>query len=194
MGLDFGIFWEHLSLLGKIYWAVAIPSTFIFLISFVLSLLGNDSHTGGGDIDGDFGQIGIGDYFLNFKAIMSFFTMFAWIGVTGTNSNMANITIIIISIVAGIIMMFLVAVLLFYMNKLQSSGTLNFNNAIGLVGYVYLTIPAKRQSIGKIQIKIQGSLRTLDAMTEEVEPIKTDTNVEVIEILADNILLVKTKH
>ncbi len=191
MELDFGIFWNSLTLLGKIYWAVAIPSTLIFLISFVLALIGKDADATDVDLDVD---IGFSDFFINFKAIMSFFTMFAWIGIAGINTSLSSSVIIIVSIIAGIGMMLLMATLMYYMDKLQYSGTLDFNNAIGATGYVYLTIPPNRQYGGKVQVTIQGSLRTLDAMTEETEAIKTNTNIEVIEVLSDNVLLVIAKR
>ena len=76
------------------------------------------------------------------------------------------------------------------MGKLTDSGTLNLQNAIGKVGSVYLTIPAKRDGLGKVQVKVQG-LRTLDAMTDYEEEIKTGSVIEVVEILNNEILVVK---
>lgn len=76
------------------------------------------------------------------------------------------------------------------MGKLTESGTLNLNNAVGKVGTVYLTIPAKRGGLGKVQVKVQG-LQTLDAFTDNAENIKTGALVEITEIINDEILLVK---
>jgi hypothetical protein len=44
--------------------------------------------------------------------------------------------------------------------------------------------------MGKIQIKVQG-FRTLDAITDEKEDIKTGAVVEVVEVINDQVLLVK---
>jgi hypothetical protein len=76
------------------------------------------------------------------------------------------------------------------MGKLTDSGTLNLNGAVGKIGSVYLTIPAKRSGLGKVQVKVQG-LQTLDAMTDSEEEIKTGSVIEVVDILNNEILLVK---
>ena len=53
----------------------------------------------------------------------------------------------------------MVALLMFYMRKLNDSGTLKMKNALGAVGEVYTTIGAERSKIGKVQIKVQSSLK-----------------------------------
>lgn len=200
MNWDFGLFWDGLTTLGKIYWIIAIPSTAIFLILLLLSLIGGDKdidHEPAFDhdlhIDDVSGHTGFGDYFLSFKTVMSFLTMFSWTGIVGLYSGLLAIFTIIISVITGFIMMIAVSALLYYLSKLQYSGTMDFNNAIGQIGYVYLTIPANKSAKGKVQVKVQGVLRTLDAVTEEENPIKTNTNIEVINVLEENILLVKSK-
>jgi len=70
---------------------------------------------------------------------------------------------------------------------------MKINDAIGQSGEVYLTIRAKRAGIGKIQVKVGGSLRTLDAMTDDEEPLPTGQLARVTQIINDNILLVSSK-
>ncbi len=204
MNWDFGLFWDTLTTLGKIYWIIAIPSTAIFVIIFLLSLIGADKdvdshidfsgHIGleqdihAGEVSG---HMGFGDYFLSFKAIMSFLTMFSWIGIAGLSANLLPIITIIISLFAGLIMMTAISALLYYMSRLQYSGTMEFKNAIGQIGDVYITIPANKSAVGKVQVKVQGSLRTLDAVTEENEDLKPNTDIEILNVLENNILLVK---
>ena len=99
----------------------------------------------------------------------------------------------IISTVAGLAMMTIMAGLMYFMSKANVSGTLKMKNAIGQVGEVYLTLQAKRGSIGKVQIKVQGSMRTLDALTDDAEDITTGKVITVSDIINDNILLVTAK-
>jgi hypothetical protein len=66
-------------------------------------------------------------------------------------------------------------------------------NALGKVGEVYLGLQAKRGNIGKVQIKVQGSMRTLDALTDDDEDIPTGKVITVSNIINDNILLVTSK-
>jgi len=85
--------------------------------------------------------------------------------------------------------MYGVGKLLALMLKLQSSGTLNLNSAVGAEGRVYLTIPAG--GTGKVQVVIQERMLELDAQSENGEEIRTDENVTVVRLLAGEKLLVR---
>ena len=87
----------------------------------------------------------------------------------------------------------MMAGIFYLMSKMNTSGTMKFAEAIDKNGEVYLTIPAKRTSSGKIQIILGGLLRTLDAMTDDDEPIQTGKHAKVSGILNNNILLVTSK-
>jgi hypothetical protein len=87
--------------------------------------------------------------------------------------------------------MLIMASLFYFMSKLAENGTLKMKNAIGKLGEVYLVIPASRKGFGKVQLSVQGSVRTLDAMTDEPENIPTFSIIEVIDVIDDNILIVK---
>lgn len=88
-------------------------------------------------------------------------------------------------------MMLAMATLFYLMSKLVESGNMNLKNAVGRSGEVYLPIPANRQGIGKIQITVQGTLQTLDAITDDKEPIGTSALIQVVEVINDQILLVR---
>ena len=49
-------------------------------------------------------------------------------------------------------------------------------NALNSIGEVYLTVGANRSRTGKIQIKIQGALRELEALTDYNEDLKQGKN------------------
>ncbi len=187
--------WENLSLLGKIYWILAIPSTAIFIILFVLSLFGADADTDGdaGGADVDISE-GFGGFILSFKSIISFMMMFGWAGIIGQSFNLSIIITIVIAVVSGLVSLFAIAGLLYFFNKMSYSGTMHLENAIGNEGQVILHIPAKKKGAGQVQINIQGSLRTIEAVTEELEEIKSETTVLVIEIVNKDTLLVVPKR
>ena len=83
------------------------------------------------------------------------------------------------------------ATLFYLMSRLAESGTLNMKNAVGKLGEVYLVIPAKRGGMGKVQLSVQGSVRTLDAITDDLDKIPTSSIIEVLDVIDDQILLVK---
>jgi hypothetical protein len=192
MLLDISAFWQSLSVVQKVYWIIAIPASTMFIIQLALTFIGFDHDadvSGHADMSVD-GDHGISTQFFSFKSILAFFTVFSWTGIACIDSELSVFVSVVFSILAGVLIVLIMATLFYYMSKLSDSGTLNVNNAIHKTGTVYLTIPAKRKAMGKIQIKVQG-LQTLDAYTDEEEDIKTGSIVEVTDIVTNEILLVK---
>lgn len=185
--------WTSMIFLEKLYWCFAIPFSLLFIIQLILTFFGGDMDSL--DVNGDADisiehDTGIDFQFISLKNLIAFFTVFGWAGIACIDSGMANWATILISTLCGIVMMLIMATIIYLMGKLTESGTLDIRHAIGKVASVYLTIPAKRGGMGKVQVKVQG-LRTLDALTDNEEDIKTGAVVEIVEIISDEILLVK---
>ncbi len=179
--------WENLTFMGKLYWILAIPSTAVFVILLILSFFGADADAeidADVDVGGDFSG-----FIINLKSIMSFAMMFGWAGIISMNYNLTTVITLIVALITGLVGLIAVSFLLFFVSKMSYSGNMQKENAIGKVGTVVLRIPPKRQGMGQIQINIQGGLRTLEAMTEENELLKSGTKVLVIDI-QDNVLIV----
>lgn len=191
MTTDFSIWWQALTMLQKVYWLIAIPFSVFFVLQTIMSLFGGDVLSTDGDADlAVESDAGIDFQFLSIKNLVAFFTLFGWVGVLTSSSGMAAIWSVLLAIVAGLLMMLLMATLMYFMSKLTESGTLELKKAIGKTGTVYLTIPAKRAGMGKVQISIQG-FQTLDALTDDETEIHTGAVVEVVDTLNEEILIVK---
>ena len=190
--MDVSALWAELSSMEKFYWLIAIPSTTIFLIQLVMMFVGGDSDvdSDGGDFTGDHGA---GMHIFSVKSVVSFLMFFGWSGLAAAQNGIYGIAALGISAGVGISMMFITVWVFFLMLKLQQSGTMVMEKAIGKTGEVYLTIPAKKAGNGKIEILMQEALKTLDAITEDPEDIKTGSFVEVIDVVND-ILVVKRKR
>ena len=78
-----------------------------------------------------------------------------------------------------------------FLHSLRHSGTLDYNNALGEVGTVYLPIPAGMGGTGKIQVIVQGRLKEIQAFTRHDQRIENRVRVRVVELLDDNTLLVE---
>ncbi len=185
--------WQDLSLIEQIYWMVTIPSTLVFVVLLILAVVGADV---GGDVETDVdAALADGDnipfQFLSLKNIIAFFTMFGWSGLGFLHAGLPVWLVIVISAVCGFLMMLGMAALFYFMSKLAETGTLKMSNAIGRSGEVYLTIPAGRRGMGKVQLTVQGALQTLDAVTDEQDPIITSSIIEVVDVIADQVLLVR---
>lgn len=185
--------WSEVGLFEQIFWIVTIPATVIFLILLVLTVFGGDADT---DVDTDVdADIADGDsipfQFLSLKNIVAFFAVFGWSGIGFINAGLPSWLVILLAVLCGLIMMTLMATLFYLMSRLAESGTLKMKNAIGKLGEVYLVIPAKRGGMGKVQLNVQGSMRTLDAITDDLETIPTSSIIQVTDVIDDHILLVK---
>lgn len=183
---------ETLTLFEKVYWAIALISSAIFVVLIILTLVGGDADDLGGDVDTDIeGDAGIGFQFLSFKNLMGFFTIFGWSGISCLDNGLSTGLTVVISVICGLLMMTVMAALFYYLAKLQSSGTLQLKNALNQIGEVYLTIGANRSSIGKVSINVQGALRELEALTDEAHDLNQSNVVRVKEVTANGILIVE---
>jgi len=177
----------------QIFWIVAIPFTLMFLFQLFMTFTGADYSESDAIGDSDAAidaDTGIDFQFLSLKNLIAFFTIFGWTGIACLNSGLSTGVSVFISLIAGLLMMTIMASLIWFMGKLTDNGTLKLKNAIGKTGTVYLPIPAKRGGTGQVQIKVQG-LQTLEAMTDSPETLKTGQGIEVVGVLNGDILLVK---
>src|SRR5690606_23817673 len=117
------------------------------------------------------------------KNIVAFFTVFGWAGIGFVNADFASWLVVLLATICGLLMMTVLATLFYFMSKLAESGTLEMKNAVGKLGEVYLVIAARRGGMGKVQLNIQGSVRTLDAITDDLETIRTSSIIEVTGVI-----------
>ncbi len=179
--------WQTLDLFSQIYWVVAFVSSLLFLVVIGMTMFGTDtSDFGDADFDG-----GIDFQFLNFKNTVGFFTIFSWSGLACIYSDASGTTTVLVSLFCGLVMMFLMAGLFYLLQKAGQDSTLKIENMVGLIGEVYIPVEKNRSSIGKVQVKAQGSLRELDAITDLDEDLKTGAVIKIKAIVSDHILLIE---
>ena len=145
---------------------------------------GGDAAHHGGQTDSD-----VSFKALSFQGLTAFFMMFGLVGWAMIRESRYSAPVsALAAAAAGIGTVWLLKFLFESAGKLQSSGTLNLNNAIGREGTVYLTI--RPGQVGKVQIAVQNPLETLDATTEQTDEIKTGQRVKVVKLSA-NLLVVE---
>ena len=187
-------FFDGMSTIEQTYWVIALIGSVIFVIIMIMSFIGGDMDSDmemdGTDFEADDG--GVGFQFFTLKNLIAFFTIFGWTGIVCIGNDISTNLTLVISTIAGLVMMVATSSLFYFMHRLSESGSLKIKNAIGVIGEVYLPIGANRSKVGKVQIKVQGSLRELEALTDEDKVLKTGTVVKVTEIISAELLLVKT--
>ena len=182
---------SELSSFDKFYWVITGISSLFFIFILISTFIGGDVDDVG-DVDAEIdADTGAGFQFFTLKNTVAFFAMFGWSGVSSINAGNSSTMTIIISVICGLIMMVLVGLLMFYMRKLNHSGTLKMKNALGAIGEVYTTIGAERSKIGKVQVKVQSALRELEALTDHNTDLKQGMVVKVVEVTSNGILIVE---
>ncbi|MDD3693591.1 MAG: hypothetical protein PHX02_06785 [Oscillospiraceae bacterium] len=191
--------WNGLSVMHQIFYMLAIPSTVILIIQTVLLMFGfGDANEVDGDISADSetdfdapadqgAEHGEGLRILTVRGIIAFLVASGWVGVAALDMGAGTILASLLSIIAGLGALVIVAAIFRASMKLQQSGNLDFQNAIGVTGEVYLRIPAGGR--GKVTLVVQGRYVELDAICNERE-VKTGEQVKVVDVTQNNTLIV----
>jgi hypothetical protein len=172
---------------NKIFWVIAIIGSLFFVVMLLVTFIGGSADF---EMDGEFDIDGSGFHFFTIKNLIAFFTLFGWTGIAAIDAGLSKAMVIFVASISGVIMMTIMATMFYFISKLSDSGTLNMKNALGGIGEVYLTIGANRSSIGKINIRIQGALREVEALTDEQEDLKQGMVVQVEHIETNGIVIV----
>jgi len=191
MLLSISTWWQHLESFEKILWTIALVFSSLYFLQSVLSLSGGDADHSAGDADSSITHDdGIDYQFFTIKNMIAFFTMFGWVGIASHYSGMSKTATILLALAGGTIIVLLMVLILKNMSRLRHNGAMQLENAINQTGTTYLFIPAKRSGVGKVHIKVQGTLQELSAMTDDEAEIATGTLIRVKNIINDRILLV----
>ena len=177
--------WVSLSTPLQIFWGISLVSSVLFVIQFILSLIGLDAET-----EGDF-SLEADTTVFSVRSIVAFFTFFGWMGVISLNGGSSLVNTLIYSTISGLSAMFLVGYMMYTFSKFTETGNLLLENTIYNTGEVYLPLPADgEQGVGKISIMVDGAVRELEAKSSGLA-IPTGTTIKVIDITKENVLIVE---
>jgi hypothetical protein len=165
----------------------AIGGGALFLVQVALSLLGGLGH---GDVDADLdlggGQHGSPDTafkLLSLQGLSAFFGMFGLVGLAmHDESRMGVLPSLAGAFVGGSLTTWVIARIFRAATKLEGSGTLKLDRAVGAHGTVYLRIAPNKP--GKLTLSIDGRLVQLDAVST-VDTYETGSEVRVEAVLPD---------
>jgi len=183
--------WNSLFLAKQVFYAIGIASIAILLIQIFLTFLGIDTHH---DADLAPGDHDSGLSFLSIRTITAFFVGFGWGGVIILNHGHSLAAAIFGGCVTGLIFLLVTAFLIHNLLRLQSSGNLDYHNAIGIVGTVYSTIPAAEAGGGQLELMLQGRLTMAEAYTRAERDLKPNTKARVVALIGESTLLVEPLH
>ena len=182
---------NNLSLFTQIYLIIAIVSTTLYILKIILTIIGAEHHS-------DFhtehpsdcsNNHNLSDFQLvSFNSILSFFVGFSWIGLFLERISKINlILLIIISILAGFIVMISTALIFSQMKKLEHVTVYDINKCVGLVGKAYTSFQPKQK--GQVQLEVFGKLCIYNAINSTNIIINSFSKVIVIDV-QDNELII----
>jgi membrane protein implicated in regulation of membrane protease activity len=195
-----GEWWNGLGPQLQIFYGIGIVSALALVVQALLLLLGVGGHDGDVgvaatdvhvDVGADAHSDASGLHVLSVRSITAFFAGFGWTGVIGTGQGLSTGLVLLVAVAVGVAFMMLVYYLMSGLYSLRDSGTLDYRNAVGKVGTVYVPIPPGQSGAGQIQIVLQGSLRTMAAYTRGGQRIASQTRVKVVEVADAQTLLVE---
>lgn len=173
----------------SVYLFIAVAGTAIFALQFILSMVG--LHNGDADINDfsvdthDVADIS-GLNFFSIKSIVAFVTFFGWGGYFWGHLGWSGLGI---AFCCGLIMMFLTALVLSLLLRMQQSGNVSGADLVGCPGVVYLTVPGGRKPGGIVTVSLPDRTRQVNVRSDE--EIKTGVAVTVCEQLGGEIFLVR---
>lgn len=184
--------WDSLNFELQVFYGISIIAMVVlFLQMFMTLVMGMDDMDAGGMDGGDFHDHDSGMSIFSIRGVTAFFTGFGWTGVILTKRGFGlPLTVLIALAVGGALMIGIYLMMRSFM-RLQSSGTLDYGNAVGQIGTVYLTIPAKQGAGGQVETMIQGRLVTAEALQRGAVPLKPGTKVMVVERMGSSTLVVE---
>ena len=126
------------------------------------------------------------------QGTVAFLTVFGWVALICYHNGLPVPVALLIAFTAGFLVMYLMAKLFQSFKRLVENGTLDYKNALGAEGTVYIPIPPKSKGSGKVNIIIQGSLRECEAVNDGSELIPTGAVVRVIDVVGDTLVVEKS--
>jgi membrane protein implicated in regulation of membrane protease activity len=165
--------------------AMAIIGTLLFIIYFLLILIGDFT---GGLFDFEMDADGVFHLF-TIQGLLSFIMMFGIFGLSVSQADQNAFVAIIAGTIAGSFSMYIVGKVFQMMSSLEQDNTVEHSQAIGARGTVYRTI--KAGELGQVQVEYQGALRTESAMAKDENlVIKTGKFIKVVDAIAERLIVV----
>lgn len=117
--------------------------------------------------------------------------MFSWSSIVLVSSGVYPALSTVIGFVLGLATMLLVAKIVQLSARLAENGMADYKNAIGETATVYIPCPPKDHGLGKVNVMINGQLREVTAINNGDELIKTGTQVRIIDLQGDTVIIEK---
>jgi membrane protein implicated in regulation of membrane protease activity len=184
--------WDALTVSGRIFWSVALFASALQVLLFLGMLVGGGpDFDHGADMDhGGDSNLAHGVRILSVRVLVAFGVGFGWAGVLTLGEGWPAQKATLAAVGSDIVFMGLVYAAMRLLFSMRDDGTLDYRNALGVVGKVYATVPPRRTSPGQIELMLQGRLITAPAVTDAPDALAPHTFVRVEAVEGQTTLVV----
>tara|TARA_B110000003_G_scaffold273189_1_gene310457 strand:- start:508 stop:1125 length:618 start_codon:yes stop_codon:yes gene_type:complete len=182
-------YWLNLAPAERTFTGIGIFSSLILTVQMGMVMLGGAVDMPEAEI-ADTGEGGASGIF-SIRTIGAFFAGFGWAGAAMLQAGHSTGAATFVATISGSAFLGVVIYLMSYLHSLRQEGTLDYTNAIGNVGNVYLPIPPKRKGMGQVEVMVQGRLRIVQALSDSDKKIGNRVAVRVTETIDEQTILVK---
>lgn len=133
------------------------------------------------DIDNAQKDTGFTFGWLSFKNLINFLLIFSLTGLISVEKGLSHSLAIILSILSGVIFIFIMGFLFSMMKKLSQNSTPEMKDLVGEIGTVYLKIPIN--GTGQVKLTHGSALKIMDARSNVEIP--RDATIKVIKTLGN---------
>ena len=182
-------YWLNLAPAERTFTGIGVFSSLVLAVQMGMVMLGGAVDMPEAEIaeTGEGGASGI----FSIRTIGAFFAGFGWAGAAMLQAGHSTGAATFVATLSGSAFLGVVIYLMSYLHSLRQEGTLDYTNAIGNVGNVYLPIPPKRKGMGQVEVMVQGRLRIVQALSDSDKKIGNRVAVRVTETIDEQTILVK---
>ena len=174
------------------FWFIAIPVSLI-VVQTVMTFVGANASDGlAADFDGDLSGEDAPFQLFSLRNLVNFLLGFSWTGISFYELIDNKITLIIFAVLVGCLFVYIFFLTVQALMKLAEDNSFKIEETLGKIAQVYIPIPEYLSGRGKVTLSVRGSLRELDAMTEE-EKIPSNVTVRIVKV-QDQVLFVKREQ
>ena len=188
--------WIGLSGTTQFFYGMAAFFSVFFLWQILGAFIGldGDATDFGGDVtdvpaDMDFDDVMASSEafkMLSLRSIITFFTLFSWGSALYTADGVGVVKSMGIASIWGLVGMFSIAAIFYFMGKMSETGTKDISTAKGKVATVYLDIPAK--GFGEIKTSVSGAIEHIKAQSVNGEALPSGTQVRVVQVVSQTLV------
>lgn len=182
--------WNELSLAKQLFYGIGLLAGLMSAILAVMAMIGMEHHDAVDAVgSADLGHGGGGIF--SIKPLTGFFLGFGWAGGIAMDAGLSLIAALAVAMLAGAAIMGVVVAMIRTIYGMRSDGTVQVQKAVGAVGTVYVTVPARKAAGGQVTVNFSGRQETFAALSGAEQPIASGEKVRVVSLVDNRTVLVE---